>query len=154
MTKPEEAETTAVANGQLAVDGTVGDDFGIDKVRLRMRVDGRDLAPVPYMGGKSFLREKDNTWPTDLEFKLSADFTKLKYADGAKFMPQFGGEAPVIEYWVEAIDNCSEAKPVAGVGQPGRQRRPVDRAARPPHAAGDGYGEEARNRRPEATAWQ
>jgi hypothetical protein len=113
ITKPEEAETTEVANGQLKVDGVVGDDFGIDKVRLRMRIDGRDLAPVPYMGGKSFRREKDNTWPTDLEYKLSADLAKLTYADGAKFEPQFAPDKPVvIEYWVEAIDNCSVAKPV------------------------------------------
>ena len=113
VTKPEEVETTAVANGQLKVDGTVGDDFGIDKVRLRMRVEARDLAPVPYMEGQSFLRKKDNTWPTDLEFKLSADLTKLTYADGAKFQPQFAPDKPVVvEFWVEAIDNCTEAKPV------------------------------------------
>ena len=78
VTKPEEAETSAVANGQLKVDGTIGDDFGIDRVRLRMRFEGRDLAPVPYMAGQSFRREKDNTWPTDLSFKLSADLSSLR----------------------------------------------------------------------------
>ena len=109
MTKPAEAETTAVANGLLQVDGIVGDDFGIDKVRLRMRVENRDLTPIPYMGGKSFLRQRDNTWPTDLDFKLSADLTKLTYADGTKFDAK---EGAVIEFWVEAIDNCTEVKPV------------------------------------------
>ena len=92
VTEPVDAESTAAANGQLQVDGTIGDDFGIDKVRLRMRHDGRDLASVPYMGGKSFRREKDNTWPSDLSFKLSADLGALKYADGARFEPKFGGE--------------------------------------------------------------
>ena len=125
ITRPEEAEATAPANGQLQVDGTVGDDFGIDKVRLRLRIDGRDLAPVPYMEGKSFLRASDNTWPTDLTFKMSADLSKLKYADGTRFEPRFGTDKPpVIEYWVEAIDNCTETKPVADwnnqVGNVGR----------------------------------
>ena len=125
ITRPEEAEATAPANGQLQVDGTVGDDFGIDKVRLRLRIDGRDLTPVPYMEGKSFLRASDNTWPTDLTFKMSADLSKLKYADGTRFEPRFGTEKPpVIEYWVEAIDNCTETKPVADwnnqVGNVGR----------------------------------
>ena len=153
VTKPEEAESTAVANGQLKVDGTIGDDFGIDKVRLRMRVDGRDLASVPYMDGQSFLRKKDNTWPTDLEFKLSADLTRLTYADGSKFAPQFGGEKPVVvEFWVEAIDNCTEAKPVERLEQPDRQRRPLERSEAAPDSARDGAGEEAGYRRSEATA--
>ncbi len=114
VTKPEEAEITAPANGQLAVDGTVGDDFGIDKVRLRMRVEGRLLAPVPYMGGKSFLREKDKSWPTDLVYKDSADLTKLNYDDGTKFEPK---EGMTIEFWLEALDNCSEAPEVKGWGE-------------------------------------
>lgn len=125
ITKPEDAETTAVANGQLQVDGTIGDDFGVDKARLRLRIDGRDLAPIPYMDGKSFLRASDNTWPTDLTFKMSADLAKLKFADGMKFEPKFGTDKPpVIEYWVEAIDNCTETKPLADwnnqVGNVGR----------------------------------
>jgi collagen type III alpha len=114
ITTPEEPETRTPANGQLAVDGTVGVDFGIDKVRLRMRHAGRDLAPVPYMGGKSFLRDKDKTWPTDLAYKDSADLTKLKYADNAPFAPK---EGDLIEFWLEAIDNCTETKPVAGWGE-------------------------------------
>jgi hypothetical protein len=121
ITKPAEVETSVPANGQLAVDGTVGDDFGIDKVRLRMRIDGRDLAPVYYMNGQSLRRATDNTWPRDLRpdgFKLSADLTKLTFADGSRFDPK---EQMVIEFWVEAIDNCSEAPPVEGWGdQPQR----------------------------------
>lgn len=117
ITKPAELETSTPANGQLAVDGTVGDDFGIDKIRLRMRVAGRDLAPVYYMNGQSLRREKDNTWPRDLRpegFKLSADLTQLTYADGAQFEPR---DQMVVEFWVEAIDNCSEAAPVEGWGE-------------------------------------
>jgi hypothetical protein len=110
ITRPEEVQTSMPSNGQLAVDASIGDDYGIDKVRLRIRVDGRDLAAIPYMGGKSFRRAADDTWPRDLEYKDSVDLTKLKYADGAPFEAK---EGLTLEYWVEAIDNCSEAKPAA-----------------------------------------
>ncbi|VTT98708.1 Uncharacterized protein OS=Singulisphaera acidiphila (strain ATCC BAA-1392 / DSM 18658 / VKM B-2454 / MOB10) GN=Sinac_6530 PE=4 SV=1 [Gemmataceae bacterium] len=113
VVKPEEAEITLPANGQLAVDGTVGDDFGIDKVRLRLKVGDRDLAPVPYEGGKSFFRPKDATWPNDLAYKGSVDLAKLKYADGQMFETK---EGMVVEFWLEAIDNCTETKPVEGWG--------------------------------------
>ena len=107
--KPEQPEVEVPANGQLAVDAIIGDDYGIEKVRLRLKVGGRDLAPIPYMGGQSFKREKDKTWPKSLEYKDSADFTKLKYADGTPFEAK---EGSAIEYWVEAIDNCNLAEPV------------------------------------------
>ncbi|HSQ56600.1 MAG TPA: hypothetical protein VLM40_12730, partial [Gemmata sp.] len=118
ITRPEGPESSAAANGQLAVDGTVGDDFGIDKIRLCMRIAGRDLKPVFYNEGKSLRREKDNSWPTDLSaaggFKLSADLTKLRFADESHCELKVND---VIEYWVEAIDNCSETKPVEGWGE-------------------------------------
>lgn len=108
--KPEDKDEIEIpANGQLAVDAAVGDDFGIDKVRMRLRANERDLAPIPYMEGRSFRRTKDNTWPRDLAYKDSADLTKLKYADGTTFEPK---EGMLIEFWVEAIDNCTEVKPV------------------------------------------
>ena len=109
ITQPADAETTLPANGTLMVDGHVGDDFGVDKVRLRLRLQGRDLQPIPYMEGRSFRRERDHTWPTYLSYKLSADLTRLHFADKAPFHPQ---EGMVLEYWVEALDNCSEAPPV------------------------------------------
>jgi len=130
ITKPEEPETTVPANGQLVVDGTVGDDFGIDKVRLRLRVENRDLAPVPYEGGKSFFRTKDGTWPNDLTYKGSVDLPKLAFADGQKFEPK---EGMVIEFWLEAIDNCTETKPVEGWGdkpQPGQVGKSEPRKVR------------------------
>jgi hypothetical protein len=112
ITKPEDAEITTPANGQLTVDGTVGDDFGINKVRLRLRVadQGRDLSPLPYLGGQSFYRAKDDSWPRNLDYKDSADLTKLKFTDGTAFQPK---EGMVIEYWVEAIDNCTQTQPAA-----------------------------------------
>ncbi|MBA4066433.1 MAG: hypothetical protein C0501_22515 [Isosphaera sp.] len=136
VVQPEEPETTAPANGQLAVDGTIGDDFGIDKYRLRLRVGGRDLAPVYPGDGKpqSLRREKDGTWPTDLSasggFKLSADLPKLTFAEGDRYEPK---EGDLVEFWVEAIDNCTETKPVGGWGevpQPGNVGRSDTRRLR------------------------
>ena len=109
ITQPSEAEVTLPANGTLMVDGQVGDDFGVDKIRLRLRFQERDLQPIPYMEGRSFRRERDQTWPTYLSYKLSADLQRLRFADNTPFTPQ---EGMVLEYWVEAIDNCSEAPPV------------------------------------------
>jgi hypothetical protein len=108
-TQPPEAEVTLPANGTLMVDGHVGDDFGIDKIRLRLRFQDRDLQPIPYMEGRSFRRERDQTWPTYLSYKLSADLPRLRFADNTPFTPQ---EGMILEYWIEAIDNCTEASPV------------------------------------------
>ncbi|MBA4186582.1 MAG: hypothetical protein C0467_01050 [Planctomycetaceae bacterium] len=130
ISKPEEVETTVPANGQLAVDGVVGDDFGIDKVRLRLRVENRELTPIAYEGGKSFRREKDGTWPNDLAYKGSVDLTKLTFKDGQKFEPK---ENMVVEFWLEAIDNCTETKPVEGWGdkpQPGQVGKSETRRVR------------------------
>ena len=120
---PKEDEVQLPANGSLAVDGRVGDDFGIDRVTLRMRLvepAERLLAPKPYQGGKSFRREKDGTWPKSLDYKDSADFTKLTDADGKPV----GLKADmVLEYWLEATDNrtlpgpTGEPEPAPNVGR-------------------------------------
>ena len=72
------------------------------------------LPDVPYMNGKttSFRREKDDTWPTDLDYKGSVDLAKLKKdAAGLDLELTPGME---IEYWLEATDNCTEPKPNVG----------------------------------------
>lgn len=115
ITQPEPAPTALPANGLLEVDGTIGDDFGIDKVRLRLRVDGRDLAPIPYQDGRSFFRAADASWPHTLAYKGSADLTRLTDPDGK---PLTLREGQKLEYWLEAIDNCSETPLVWGWGSP------------------------------------
>ncbi len=115
ITQTEEAETRLPANGLLAVDGTIGDDFGIDKVRLRLRLDGRELAPLPYQNGRSFFRAQDASWPHDLTYKDSVDLTRLTDPDGGKVTPR---EGQTLEYWLEALDNCSETPLVWGWGSP------------------------------------
>lgn len=115
--KPEEEEVTLPANGQLAIDGKVGDDFGIDTVTLKMRLTGaaaRDLPDRPFLYGKSksFKREKDGTWPTNVDYKDSVDFAQLK-KDAAGLDFELKPDM-VIEYWLEAADNCTEPKPNVG----------------------------------------
>ena len=122
--KPEE-ETQAPANGQVAVDGKVGDDFGIDTVTLKMRVlkpVERPLPDAPYLNGTSpsFRREKDDTYPTDLDYKGSVDLAKL--TKDAAGLPLELKEDMVLEFWLEAADNCTEPKPNVGKSDPKRVR--------------------------------
>lgn len=115
--KPEGDESELPANGQLAIDGKVGDDFGIDTITLKMRIAGATARPLPdrpFLNGKSasFRREKDNTWPTDVEYKHSVDFSQL--TKDAVGLPLKLEADTVIEYWLEATDNCTEPKPNVG----------------------------------------
>ena len=125
ITKPEEEETTEPTNGLLKLDGKIGDDFGINTVTLKMRVVGaleRPLPDVPYLNGTtpSFRRAKDDTWPTDLDYKGSVDLAKIK-KDAAGVDIVLTPDT-VIEYWLEATDNCTEPKPNVGRSAPKRLR--------------------------------
>lgn len=114
ITAPADDPVRLPANGFLAVDAKIGDDFGIDTVVLKMRLLGAidiPLADVPFQGGKSFLRASDNTWPTNLDYKDSVPFAQLKDATGAAVALK---EGMAIEYWLEATDNCTEPKPNVG----------------------------------------
>jgi hypothetical protein len=108
IVKPEEAEITLPANGQLAVDATASDDFGLDKLTLKLRIAEPaplDLKDKPYQEGKSFRRsEKDGSfsWPTSLDYKDSVDLAKVTDAGGQPVMLK---EGMVLEYWLEAADN-------------------------------------------------
>ncbi|MDB5306031.1 MAG: hypothetical protein JWO38_233 [Gemmataceae bacterium] len=124
VVKPEEDEVTIPANGQLAIDGRIGDDFGIDKVTLKLRLLGqipRPLADRPYHDGKSFRRDKDGTWPTTLEYKDSVDLARLKDAAGQKVELK---EGMIVEFWLEATDNRTRPGPTGPEPDPnvGRSR--------------------------------
>jgi hypothetical protein len=117
---PAEAEVTLPANGRLDLEATISDDFGIDTVTLRLKRTGAPLnfQPVPYRGGKSF-RRADGSYPTALTnagesrtgYKETVQLTSLKDSTGRAYQPQPGD---VIEYWLEATDNCTEPKPNVG----------------------------------------
>ncbi|MBM3978679.1 MAG: hypothetical protein FJ304_00045 [Planctomycetes bacterium] len=123
ITKPEEEETTAPANGQLAVDGKIGDDHGIATVALKMKLVApveRPLPDVPYLNGTAptFRRDKDGTFPTNLDYKGSVDLAKLT-KDAAGVALKLDDKC-VIEFWLEATDNCTEPK--ANVGKSAAKR--------------------------------
>ncbi len=115
ISAPKEEEVTLPANGRLAVDALATDDYGVAGVTLKMQLAGprpTPLAPRPYRAGKSLKRPADGSYPTRIEMKDSQPLADLKLADGK---PASVGEGAVVEYWVEATDNC--AVPVANVGK-------------------------------------
>jgi hypothetical protein len=124
ITHPADDEIALPANGQIVVDGKIGDDFGIDTVTLKLKVVGaaeRPLLELPYLNGnaRSFHRERDDTWPTDLTYKGSIDLAQLK--DPAGLDPKLK-EGDILEFWLEATDNCTEPKPNVGRSAPKRVR--------------------------------
>ena len=117
INKPEEEEITAPTNGQIVIDAKVGDDFGIDTITLKMKIVSpveRPLLDRPYLNGKarSFQRAKDKTWPTDVDYKDSVDLAQLK-ADPVGLPLELKPDT-VIEFYLEATDNCTEPKPNVG----------------------------------------
>ncbi len=124
ITHPADDEIELPANGQIVVDGKIGDDFGIDTVTLKLKVVGaaeRPLLELPYLNGnaRSFHRERDDTWPTDLTYKGSIDLARLK--DPAGLDPKLK-EGDILEFWLEATDNCTEPRPNVGHSPPKRVR--------------------------------
>jgi hypothetical protein len=121
ITQPDKDLVEIPANGTLDLKGDATDDHGVDKMTLRMKVadTDRDLKPKPYRNGISFLRKEDNSWPTKVDYK---DFVKLpdlrfEREPNARVMP--GME---IEYWLEAVDNCTVPRPNVGESKKPRQR--------------------------------
>lgn len=96
-------------NGTLSIDGKANDDFGITKMRLCARLLEFDkdtqplvLADRPFRDGKSF-RFDDGTFPRFLEYKEAIPLDQLRGRGGLKPELKAG---KIIEYWVEADDNC------------------------------------------------
>lgn len=117
ITRPEPDDITFAANGLLSVDGAAGDDYGLDKMTLKLKLAApveRPLADRPYLGGKSFRRESDGTYPRSLvEYKDSVDLGKVTDPAGGKVELK---EGMVLEYWLEATDN--RTKPGANGPEP------------------------------------
>lgn len=105
ITVPEPDDIQLPANGLLAVDGGAGDDYGLDKLTLKLKLAdpaARPLADRPYLGGKSFRRDSDGTYPTNLAYKDSVELGKLTDPAGGHVELK---EGMVLEYWLEATDN-------------------------------------------------
>jgi collagen type III alpha len=124
ITKPEQEEVEIPANGTLGVEGIATDDIGLAKMNLRLEVisPGRPvpLAPKPYREGKSFERESDHSFPSRIDYKDFAELAKLRPEGqaGAGFKVEQG---MVIEYWLEALDNC-DVPPGPNVGLSNKKR--------------------------------
>ncbi len=121
LVTPKEDEVQLPLNGLLAVDGTAKDDHGIAAMELRFKVVGNDLLvikPKAFRDGKPLTRELDGTQLTDIpDYKDSVKLDTLTTADGK---PVVLTEADVLEYWIAAIDNCTE--PAANVGESVRKK--------------------------------
>ena len=107
ITQPLREEIALPITGRLAVDGLASDDFGVSAVSLKMQIAGSRptlLEPVPYRPGKSLQRESDGSFPTRVEVKVSAAIGELKRQSGEAADVPVGA---VIEYWLEAADNCT-----------------------------------------------
>ena len=105
-------DTEASLGETLAIKGKASDDVGIQSVILRSRVvDGSDLAPLPFLKGKS-LRDKGGSLPRELAYVEVLDFQKLQTVDGKPANLQAG---QVIEYWAEARDAHPDPKHPSGL---------------------------------------
>jgi collagen type III alpha len=110
LTKPGK-DISLPANGTLQLEGAASDDIGVTSIALRMSVDkGPALAAKPYREGKSFKLE-DGGYPKMLHYKDFVALDKVKDALGQPFALQPG---MVIDYWLEAADNCDYFEPNIG----------------------------------------
>lgn len=105
---------TIPVNGKLEVEGKASDDFGVTAMRLCMQVadpmQPRALQSKSYRPGKSF-KFADGTFPRALDYKDYLPLEQIKSAFGAAVPVKPG---MVIEYWLEADDNCDSPKPNVG----------------------------------------
>jgi hypothetical protein len=112
ITKPENETISLPANGVLQVEGSATDDYGLTGFALRMQIKSKDgpaepLPSKPYSPGKSF-QFADGSYPLALDYH---DFVELsKVRPGQLLQPK-----TVLEYWLEATDNCDF--PAANVGR-------------------------------------
>lgn len=118
---PKEEEIVLPAGERLAVDATIQDDHGIVSAALRFRLNGQDTPAIPakkYRDGKPFVRAMDGTHETEVpDYK---DSVKLDALTDDKGKPLALKENDVLEFWVEATDNCTE--PTANVGASAKKK--------------------------------
>src|SRR5262249_50099222 len=110
LTKPGQ-DVELPANGTLELAGSASDDIGVKSVTLRLAVkDGPALKPVPYREGKSF-RFDDGGYPKVLDYEEVVELAKVRGEGGQPVELRPG---MVLEYWLEAEDNCDYPGPNRG----------------------------------------
>ncbi len=114
LTKPEQEMISLPVNELLLLEGFASDDFGVTGFVLQMQTNPKDggpkepLPPKPYRPGKSF-RLADGSDPMLLGYKDFVDLNRVKLANGQPLQPGM-----VVEYWLEAADNCDFPAPNIG----------------------------------------
>jgi hypothetical protein len=115
VTTPKHIELPA--NGTLAVAGRAVDDHGLKAMTLRLRVKKGPPTPEPqakpYRPGVSF-KLADGRYPRALTYKDFVALEKLKTAKGDEAFPLSAGM--VLEYWLEAVDDCDYPEATGNVG--------------------------------------
>jgi hypothetical protein len=104
------------ANGTLRLEGSAVDDLGVKQITLRLRLTGPAqpaLKPKVYREGKSF-KLSNGRYPDLIVYKDFLALDGLKTAGNAAF-PLVKGM--VLEYWLEAVDNCDYPNPEGNLGQ-------------------------------------
>jgi hypothetical protein len=121
LTKPTEEVVQVPANGSLMIEALATDDFGLDKLTLKMQLrrPGEakpvDLADLPYRAGKSFKRDSDSSYPRRIEYKQLLELDQLRLAGAdPKAEPLQLAEKSEIDYYLEAVDNCDFPGPNVG----------------------------------------
>jgi collagen type III alpha len=110
LTKPGQ-DVRLPVNGLLQLEGVANDDIGVKSLTLQLRLaGGPELRPQPYRAGKSFKLD-DGGYPKTLPYKDFVELAKIKDADGkpAGLQPKM-----VLEYWLEAHDDCDYPGPNVG----------------------------------------
>jgi hypothetical protein len=114
--KEPNKDVTLPANGALPLEGVASDDFGITSMTLRLQVaNGPNLQPKAYrQDEKKSFKFDDGTYPRTLQYHEVLDLTKVKDEAGQVVAFKAG---QVIEYWLEAADNCDYPPPGPNVGR-------------------------------------
>jgi hypothetical protein len=94
------------ANGILRLEGSASDDFGLARLTLKLLTDAEQSKP--YREGKSF-RLDNGSYPRQLDYEDFVELEKVKQRNGQLLQPGM-----VVEYWLEATDNCDYPEPNVG----------------------------------------
>jgi hypothetical protein len=116
LTKPGR-DISLPPSGTLQLEGSAQDDVGLKSLALRVKVLEGEAQPVlqpkDYRPGKSF--QFDNgTYPDFLDYKDFVSLDKLKTVRDEPFALKAG---MVLEYWLEATDNCDYPHKGGNVGK-------------------------------------
>ena len=111
LEQPEpQADLTIPADGLLRLEGLARDDFGLTNVTLYLSLDGVELRPQVYLAPRHYVLETGG-YVRSLEYKDDVDLLQIQLPNGQKVEPK---PDQVLEFWLEARDNCDFPGPQIG----------------------------------------